>query len=78
MRSMKFPALFLLLAVVAQAQQPAAPTLKVITDRPDATYKAGETATFTIESSQPAEVTLVFTKDGVQPQPAKTVKLEGG
>lgn len=78
MRSMKFPALFLLLAVVAQAQQPAAPTLKVITDRPDATYKAGETATFTIESSQPAEVTLVFSKDGVQPQPAKKVKLEGG
>ena len=78
MRSMKFPALFLLLAFVAQAQQPAAPTLKVTTDRPDATYKAGETATFTIESSQPAEVTLVFSKDGVQPQPAKTVKLEGG
>ncbi len=78
MRSMKFPALFLLLAFVAQAQQPAAPTLKVTTDRPDATYKAGGTATFTIESSQPAEVTLVFSKDGVQPQPAKTVKLEGG
>ncbi|MFO1437777.1 MAG: alpha/beta fold hydrolase [Verrucomicrobiaceae bacterium] len=75
---MKFPALFLLLAFVAQAQQPAAPTLKVTTDRPDATYKAGGTATFTIESSQPAEVTLVFSKDGVQPQPAKTVKLEGG
>lgn len=78
MRSMKFPALFLLLAVVAQAQQSAAPTLKVITDRPDATYKIGETATFTIESSQPAEVMLVFSKDGVQPQPAKKVKLEGG
>ncbi|MBL9182917.1 MAG: acetylxylan esterase [Verrucomicrobiaceae bacterium] len=75
---MKFPALFLLLAVVAQAQQSAAPTLKVITDRPDATYKIGETATFTIESSQPAEVMLVFSKDGVQPQPAKKVKLEGG
>jgi cephalosporin-C deacetylase-like acetyl esterase len=75
---MRFPALFLLLAFVAQAQQPAAPTLKVTTDRPDATYKAGETATFTIESSQPAEVTLVFSKDGVQPQPAKTVKLDGG
>jgi cephalosporin-C deacetylase-like acetyl esterase len=78
MRFMKFPALFFLLAIVAQAQQPAAPTLKVITDRPDATYKAGETATFTIESSQPAEVTLVFSKDGVQPQPAKKVQLEGG
>ncbi|MFM7606290.1 MAG: acetylxylan esterase, partial [Prosthecobacter sp.] len=75
---MKFPALFLLLAVVAQAQQPAAPTLKVITDRPDATYKIGETATFTIESSQPAEVTLVFSKDGVQPEPVKKVTLTGG
>ena len=78
MRSMKFPALFLLLAIVAQAQQPAAPTLKITTDRTDATYKAGETATFSIESSQPAEVTLVFSKDGVQPQPAKKVKIEGG
>ena len=78
MRSMKFPALFLLLAFVAQAQQPAAPTLKVTTDRPDATYKAGETATFTIESSQPAEVTLVFSKDGVQPQPAKKITLANG
>jgi cephalosporin-C deacetylase len=72
---MKFPALFLLLAVAAHAQQL---TLQVSTDRADATYKAGETATFTIEASQPAEVTCIFSKDGVQPQPARKVMLEGG
>ncbi|MBK8036434.1 MAG: acetylxylan esterase [Verrucomicrobiaceae bacterium] len=72
---MKLPALFLLLALAAQAQQL---TLKVTTDRPDAIYKVGETATFTIEASQPAEVTLVFSKDGVQPQPAKKVTLNAG
>lgn len=72
---MKFPALFLLLAVAAHAQQL---TLQVSTDRANATYKAGETATFTIEASQPAEVTCIFSKDGVQPQPARKVMLEGG
>ena len=60
---MKLPALFLLLALAAQVQPL---TLKVTTDRPEAIYKAGETATFTIEASQPAEVTLIFSKDGVQ------------
>lgn len=72
---MKFPALFLLLALAAHAQQL---TLKVTTDRPEAMYKAGEIATFTIEASQPAEVTLVFSKDGFQPQPAKKVTLNAG
>ena len=75
MRSMKFPALFLFLAIAAYAQQL---TLQVTTDRTDATYKVGDTAIFTIESSQPAEVTLVFSKDGVQPQPVKKVTLTGG
>jgi hypothetical protein len=72
---MKFPALFLLLVACAQAQQL---TLKVTTDRPEAMYKVGETATFTIEASQPAEVSLVFSKDGLQPQPAKKVTLNAG
>ena len=72
---MKFPALFFLLALAAHAQQL---TLKVTTDRPEAMYKVGETATFTIEASQPAEVTLVFSKDGLQPQPAKKVTLNAG
>lgn len=72
---MKFPALFLLLALAAHAQQL---TLKVTTDRPEAMYKVGETATFTIEASQPAEVTLVFSKDGLQPQPAKKVTINAG
>jgi cephalosporin-C deacetylase-like acetyl esterase len=72
---MKFPALFLLLVACAQAQQL---TLKVTTDRPEAMYKVGETATFTIEATQPAEVTLVFSKDGLQPQPAKKVTLNAG
>ena len=75
MGAMKFSALFLFLAIAAYAQQL---TLQVTTDRTDATYKVGDTATFTIESSQPAEVTLVFSKDGVQPQPVKKVTLTGG
>ncbi len=72
---MKFPALFFLLALSAHAQQL---TLKVTTDRPEAMYKVSETATFTIEASQPAEVTLVFSKDGLQPQPAKKVTINAG
>lgn len=75
---MKFPALFLLFALVAHAQKPAASPVKIVTDRADAIYKAGETATFTIESAEPVEVTLIFSKDGVQPQPGKKVTLAGG
>jgi len=74
MGAMKFTALFLFLAIAAYAQQL---TLQVTTDRTDATYKIGETATFIIESSQPVEVTLVLSKDGVEPQPAKKVTLTG-
>lgn len=72
---MKFPALFLLLAICVHAQTL---TLKVTTDRPDAIYKAGETATFAIEASAPAEVTCIFSRDGIAPQAAKKVAINAG
>ncbi|MBL9132652.1 MAG: acetylxylan esterase [Verrucomicrobiaceae bacterium] len=67
-----------LLAAFALSLHAETLTLKVTTDRPEAIYKAGETATFTIEASQPAEVTCIFSKDGVQPQPAKKVMINAG
>ncbi|MBK8094316.1 MAG: alpha/beta fold hydrolase [Verrucomicrobiaceae bacterium] len=69
-----------LLAQKTDTPAKAAPalTLKVSTDRPDAIYKAGEAATFTIEASQPAELTCIFSEDGLHPQPAKKITLHGG
>lgn len=59
-------------------------TLSAVTDRADALYKTGETATFTIEaksSGQPladGRVTAVLSKDGVQPQPPQAVYIRDG
>ncbi len=52
-------------------------TLKVTTDRADATYHAGDTVTFQIESSDPSlkNVLGVISEDGWNPQPAQTVAL---
>lgn len=66
--------------------QTAAPvlTLKACTDHQDAIYKAGETATFTIEASQDGKplaegkVVCVLSKDGVQPQPPQTLNVKDG
>jgi cephalosporin-C deacetylase-like acetyl esterase len=66
--------------------QTAAPvlTLKAFTDHQDAIYKAGETATFTIEASQDGKplaegkVVCVLSKDGVQPQPPQTLNVKDG
>lgn len=59
--------------------------LKAVTDRPDAIYKAGETATFIItatESGAPskaiATVSCELSKDGWDPQPARDIALTGG
>lgn len=58
--------------------------LKAATDRPDALYKVGETATFTIEATQDGKplkegkVVAVFTKDGIQPQPPQTLNVRDG
>jgi cephalosporin-C deacetylase len=64
------------------AQQPAAPalTLKAVTDRADAIYHAGDTATFLIESSDPSlpSVTAVVSEDGWNAKPAQTVALTQG
>lgn len=70
----------------AQNAATAAPVIaiKVATDRPDALYKPGETATFTIEvtaDAQPlteGQVVCVLSKDGLQPQPAQTVQVKEG
>jgi cephalosporin-C deacetylase len=79
---------FVLLASLSlQAQSPTpAPvlTLKASTDHPDALYKTGETATFTIEAQQDGKpladgkVVCVLSKDGVQPQPPQTLNVKDG
>ncbi|OYW76090.1 MAG: hypothetical protein B7Z37_10460 [Verrucomicrobia bacterium 12-59-8] len=82
-----FPALWLLISLNLLAQSPApAPvlTLKAGTDHPDALYKVGETATFTIEALQDGKpladgkVVCVLSKDGVQPQPPQTLQVKDG
>ncbi|WP_395740655.1 acetylxylan esterase [Prosthecobacter sp.] len=89
---MKLPlvsSLFLLAALNLHAQTPApapapALTLKASTDHPDALYKTGETATFTIEAQQDGKplpegkVVCVLSKDGLQPQPPQTLNIKDG
>lgn len=59
-------------------------TLKVTADRPDALYKVGETATFTIEATeddQPVSevnVECILSKDGWQPHSPRTLVLKEG
>jgi len=78
-------ALWLLISLGLQAQTPApALTLKASADHPDAPYKVGETATFTIEALQDGKpladgkVVCVLSKDGVQPQPPQTLNVKDG
>lgn len=86
MKLKTFSALWLLVSLSLQAQQTPAPglTLKAATDHADALYKAGETATFTIEALQdgkPLEegkVVCVLSKDGVQAQPPQTLNVKDG
>lgn len=67
----------------AAAKEPVL-VLKAVTDRADALYKAGETATFTIEATQDGKplkegkVVASFTKDGIQPQPPQTLNVRDG
>jgi cephalosporin-C deacetylase-like acetyl esterase len=74
--------LLALVSSAALAQQPAAPalTLKVVTDRADAIYHAGDSATFLIESSDPSlpSVSAVVSEDGWNGQPAQTIALTQG
>ncbi len=66
------------------AQQPAtkapALTLKIVTDRADAMYHAGETATFQITSSDAAlpSVSADVSEDGWNPLPSQNVPLTQG
>lgn len=75
-----------LAALFAQETPAAAPvvTLKILADRAEALYKAGETATFSIEALQDGKplaegnVVGVFSKDGWQPQPPQTLVVKDG
>lgn len=75
-----------LVGLFAQEKAAAAPvvTLKVSADRAEALYKAGETATFTIQAlvdSMPladGKVVCVFSKDGWQPLPPQMVDVKDG
>ena len=73
-----------LVALIAEEKPAPVVTLKVIADRADAIYKAGESATFTIEAQQDGkplaegQVDCVFSKDGWQPQPQQTVIVKDG
>jgi len=85
MKLKTFFALGLLISVSLQAQSPALVlTLKVGTNHPDALYRVGETATFTIEALQngkplaEGKVVCVFSKDGVQHQPPQTLNVRDG
>lgn len=80
-----FSALWLLISINLQAQTPApALTLKASADHPDALYKVGETATFTIEAKlggkplADGKVVCVFSKGGVQSQPPQTLNVKDG
>jgi hypothetical protein len=82
MLSRRHLVLLALASSAALAQQPAAPalTLKVVTDRTDATFEAGDTVSFLIESSDPSlpSVSAVVSEDGWNAQPAQTVALTQG
>jgi cephalosporin-C deacetylase len=82
MLSRRHLVLLALASSAALAQQPAAPalTLKVVTDRTDAIFEAGDTVSFLIESSDPSlpSVSAVVSEDGWNAQPAQTVALTRG
>jgi cephalosporin-C deacetylase len=59
-------------------------TVKVATDRADALYQVGETATFTIEASEDGQpftdgkVACVFSQDGWKPQAPQMISITNG
>ena len=58
--------------------------LQATADRPDALYKVGEEATFTVTATDDDKpltegtVKVAFSKDGIQPQPPQTLTLKEG
>ena len=58
--------------------------IKAATDRENAIYQVGETATFSMEATNEGKplldgtIVCVLSKDGVQPQPSQTVELKNG
>lgn len=82
-----FAATFLFTTLSVQAQAPKQEpvlVLKAATDRADALYKVGDTATFTIEATQngkpvvDGKAVAVFSKDGVHSQPPQTLNIRDG
>jgi len=73
---LRLPLVFLCGSVIAQTPV----TLKVVTDRADAIYHAGDTATFQIESSDAtlSAVSAAVSEDGWNSQPAQNVPLTQG
>lgn len=76
---------FLIVSAALRAETPVPSlTLKASTDRADAIYKVGDTVTFSIEAARDGKpltegkVTCVLSKDGIQPQPTKTVEIKDG
>lgn len=82
MISRRFFFCFAALASCSLAQQavPPALMLKAVTDKANAIYHIGETATFNIEASDTAlhEVMVTLSDDGWKPQPAQKLLLKGG
>lgn len=58
--------------------------LHAVTDRPDALYKTGEPATFTITATEDDKpltegtISVILSKDGLYPQPPQTLSLKDG
>ena len=79
---------FLLAAAGLSAQDatvaPPVTTIKMTADRPDAVYRPGEMATFTIEVTQGGQpvkegrVDCVLSRDGWKPQPPRMVTIADG
>lgn len=81
----KFVASLLLAACSLHAQTPEPVlTLTAATDRADALYKTGETASFTLEAKvdgkplADGKAVAVFSKDGVQLQAPQTLNIQNG
>lgn len=79
-----FLSLFLLLTCSLGAQTALVIELKVVTDRPDAFYKVGETVRFDIDATQDGQpmatgtVQCSFSKDGVEPKRDERIDIKNG
>ena len=79
-----FLSLFLLLTCSLGAQTAPVIELKVVTDRPDAFYKVGDTVRFDIDATLDGKpintgtVQCSFSKDGVEPKRDERIDIKNG